>query len=77
MSITKLEPTQLTPGQALGIVAGASALGALIAYLAKKSAADDSQENKKFSVRDRSEGKKVGKQVNLLARRQTKIIEAG
>ena len=77
MSISKIEPSSLTPGQALGFVAGASALGALIAYLAAKNVhSGDDSSPKKVSVRDRSEGKKVGKQVNLLGRRQTKVIEA-
>ena len=56
----------------LGAAAGVTALGALIAYLASSGSNKACEE--KTSHRDRSEGKKVGKQVNLLQRKVTKVI---
>lgn len=69
MSISKIVSEgvdNVAPGYILGAAAGATALGALIAYLASKGGIDVRKESDKSGIRDRSGGKHVGKAVNLL-----------
>ena len=56
---------------------GASLLGIFIAYQTAKIQNKSGEENKESStakLRDRSGGKKVGKEVNLFQRKITKVI---
>lgn len=68
MSLSKL--AELPEPQLIGLAAGVSALGALIAYLASARSnqeIDCSQPalQKSTTFRDRSEGKKVGKSIKF------------
>ena len=61
----------------LSFSGGASLLGILIAYQSAKSQNKTNEEDKEVStpkLRDRSGGKKVGKEVNLFQRKITKVI---